>query len=230
MPIKGLVFDLDGTLIDFVTIFDKILERTFAEFNLSLTPEKSKEFEAMALKSITGKSGKYVIVKLIWRIAKGFGLGFRDRIRFLKIASQNYKEIVKDVEAIPGAFEKLQALKVKGFKIAIVTTASREEVTHRFDRKPELLKDVDFIIGRDNVKHMKPAPDGILLVAKEFGAEPHELVMVGDMTVDVNAGKNAGAYTVGVLTGYGTREQLAALKPDLVLESVADLPEQFPDW
>ncbi|MHA1732685.1 MAG: HAD family hydrolase [Promethearchaeota archaeon] len=228
MSARGFVFDLDGTLIDFVTIFDRILEATFGEFGLTMTPEKAKELEEMALHTLTGKSSKFVIVKLIWRIAREFGLGFRDKVRFLKTAGRNYREMIRDVELIPGAFEKVEALKKAGYKIAVVTTASREEVEHRFAHRPHLLDLFDFVVGRDSVKRMKPAPDGVLLVAREFGVSPSELVMVGDMTLDIEAGVNAGARTVGVLTGYGTKEQLLGAGADLVVNSVADIPDDLP--
>ncbi|GAB4306473.1 MAG: phosphoglycolate phosphatase [Promethearchaeota archaeon] len=228
--IRGVVFDLDGTLLDFVTAFDEIMRRTFQPFGLTLTPDNEEEFQAMALSQITGKSSRFVIVKLIWSIAKKFGLGFRDRVRFLKTAGKNYRDVIRDVKPIPGAFDVLKALKEQGYKVAVVTTASTEEVQHRFEKFPEVLNLFDVVVGRDNVKHMKPAPEGVLLVAHRLGLDPSELVVVGDMHVDVLAGKRAGARAVGVLTGYGSESALKEAGADLILNSVAELPAEFPDW
>lgn len=230
MTIRGMVFDLDGTLIDFVAVFDEIIHETFAAFDVEFTKERREELKAMALNMVSGKSSKFLIVKILWRVAKSLGLSFRQRVRFLKLANKNYRDHIKDVRVFPGAFEKVSAFREQGLKTALVTSASREEVEHRFEGRSDLLDHFDFVVGRDSVKNMKPAPDGILLVARELGLPPGELVMVGDMTFDVLAGKNATARTIGVLTGYGTRAELEAAGADLVVSSVAEIPETLDHW
>jgi phosphoglycolate phosphatase len=60
-----------------------------------------------------------------------------------------------------------------------------------------------------------------------MGVRPEECLMIGDTTVDMRAGKAAGAQTVGVLCGFGEEEELRRLGADLILKSTADLPAVF---
>ena len=73
-------------------------------------------------------------------------------------------------------------------------------------------------------KRTKPRPDPILWVADQLNLPPEACLMIGDTTVDMIAGKSAGAQTVGVLSGFGEEEELRAKGADLILPSVADLP------
>lgn len=71
----------------------------------------------------------------------------------------------------------------------------------------------------------KPSPDPILWAAQQMGVAPENCLMVGDTVVDMLAGKAAGAQVVGVLSGFGEEGELLASGADLILPSVADLPE-----
>mmetsp|Transcript_58021 Transcript_58021/g.188849 ORF Transcript_58021/g.188849 Transcript_58021/m.188849 type:complete len:139 (+) Transcript_58021:339-755(+) len=57
--------------------------------------------------------------------------------------------------------------------------------------------------------------------------DPRRVVKVGDTVVDVEEGRNAGVFTVSVLTGTQSRDKLAAAGPDCIIPSVADLPLVF---
>ncbi len=72
-------------------------------------------------------------------------------------------------------------------------------------------------------EHTKPFPDPIVWVAKELGVPPEACLMVGDTSVDIRAGKAAGAQTVGVLCGFGEEDELRKYGADLILSSTADL-------
>ena len=61
--------------------------------------------------------------------------------------------------------------------------------------------------------------------ARQMGLEPQECVMIGDTTVDIRAGKAAGAQTVGVLCGFGDEKELRRAGADLILPSTADLAQ-----
>ena len=61
--------------------------------------------------------------------------------------------------------------------------------------------------------------------ARQMGLEPQECLMIGDTTVDIRAGKAAGAQTVGVLCGFGDEKELRRAGADLILPSTADLAQ-----
>lgn len=69
----------------------------------------------------------------------------------------------------------------------------------------------------------KPFPDPVLWAAGELGVAPEHCLMVGDTTVDIRAGKTAGAQTVGVLCGFGRENELLRAGADLILPHTADL-------
>ena len=72
-------------------------------------------------------------------------------------------------------------------------------------------------------EHTKPFPDPILWAAREMGVLPEACLMVGDTTVDIRAGKAAGAQTVGVLCGFGEAAELSQHGANLLLSITADL-------
>lgn len=70
----------------------------------------------------------------------------------------------------------------------------------------------------------KPHPDPIYWSANTMGVPPAACLMIGDTTVDIRAGRAAGAQTVGVLSGFGEEDELRRAGADEILPSVADLP------
>jgi phosphoglycolate phosphatase-like HAD superfamily hydrolase len=83
------------------------------------------------------------------------------------------------------------------------------------------------IITGLSASHTKPYPDPILLAAQRMGVKPQECLMIGDTTVDMRAGKAAGAQTLGVLCGFGEEDELEQLGADLILKSTSDLTGLF---
>ena len=61
-----------------------------------------------------------------------------------------------------------------------------------------------------------------------MGVKPEECLMIGDTTVDIRAGKSAGAQTVGVLCGFGEEPELRRFGADLILESTSQLADVLP--
>jgi N-acetyl-D-muramate 6-phosphate phosphatase len=74
-------------------------------------------------------------------------------------------------------------------------------------------------------RYTKPFPDPIIWAAQQMGVEPRECLMVGDTVVDIRSGKAAGAQTVGVLCGFGEKEELKRAGADLILPSPVHLLE-----
>ena len=76
----------------------------------------------------------------------------------------------------------------------------------------------------------KPAAGPLLALAKKLDVEPSNLVMVGDGPQDVESARRAGCRVVGIASGYTPREKIVAAKPDIVLESLAELSEVLRRW
>lgn len=104
-----------------------------------------------------------------------------------------------------GVKETLYGMKDKGYKTGIVTTKYNyriEQILSKFDASDM----VDIIIGGNDVKLEKPAPEGLLLAIDRLGAVANEVLYVGDSLVDAKTAQNAGVDFAAVLTGTTTRE------------------------
>ncbi len=82
---------------------------------------------------------------------------------------------------------------------------------------------MDFVAGYNSGHGGKPEPGMVLAFAKLIGADPSEVVMVGDSLHDLDAGRGAGALTVAVLSGPASRAELEP-HADLVIAHIGELP------
>ena len=124
---------------------------------------------------------------------------------------------------VKGVFEMLAGMHSR-FPMAIVS--ARDELTtnlflDQFNIAP-LFKSV---VTSQSCRYTKPFPDPVIKAAADMGLDPQQCLMIGDTTVDIRAGKAAGAQTVGVLCGFGTERELRRAGADLILESTAQLME-----
>ena len=104
-----------------------------------------------------------------------------------------------------------------------VVSARGERSALRFLDQFDLRKYFQAIACAHTCVHTKPFPDPILWAARQMGAAPQHCLMVGDTTVDIRAGKAAGAQTAGVLCGFGEENELRRAGADQIFSSTADL-------
>ncbi len=107
----------------------------------------------------------------------------------------------------PETLPTLKTLRERGAKIAIISSKTSHRIREAFvrDKAEEL---IDFIIGCEEVKELKPSPDGIFLALERFGAKPEDALYTGDSTTDAAAAKNAGVAFYGVTHGVTTADEL----------------------
>lgn len=84
---------------------------------------------------------------------------------------------------------------------------------------------IETVVSAGDVERKKPFPDPLILCRDRMGFTSDQCVYVGDMGIDITAGKAAGMKTIGVLTGFETRQDLEDKKPDAIIESISDLPD-----
>jgi phosphoglycolate phosphatase len=128
--------------------------------------------------------------------------------------------------AVDGAVQLVRELSEE-YDLGIITTRNRSD-TELFLEFFGLHDCFKTVVTRQDVKRLKPHPEPVRHAAEQLGYSPAQCVMVGDTTVDVQAGKRAGALTVGVLCGFGERPELERLKPDLLLETTSLLKQRLP--
>ena len=121
----------------------------------------------------------------------------------------------------------LEILKSRGIHLCVLTNKS---VKHAKGVIECLFQNSTFelIIAQDEHFPLKPHPRGALYIANKFKCRPEECVIIGDSEVDIQTGKNAGMYTVGVLWGFRSREKLEICQPDKLIESPVELLNLFP--
>jgi HAD superfamily hydrolase (TIGR01549 family) len=215
--VRAILFDLDGTLIETNDQLVKELAERLQPFRKVLTEEERLRWARRQLMSREGAVNRGIT--LLDRLHLD-NLSFRldDRFRRWRGIAEP-----KDFTAVAGSVEGLQALAQKGLALGVVTSRSRKDVEAYLARY-NLNGLFRTVVTRDEIKRLKPHPLPVQQAAKELGLPPSQCVMVGDTGVDVRAAKAAGALSVGVLSGFGERNDFDAA--DLVLESLA----QLVDW
>lgn len=148
--------------------------------------------------------------------------------RFRTILAESYASTAP--VPLPGVVEALGQLRARGIKVAL-TTGFDDEVAFPLlaslgwsvGGEPE--DTVDAVVTTSDVAAGRPAPYMIHRAMERTGViDVAAVLAAGDTAVDVRAGRNAGVISVGVLTGKLTRELLADLPHDHIVESVANIP------
>ena len=124
---------------------------------------------------------------------------------------------------IPGVEEMLAKVQER-FPLAIVTARGHRNTLNYLETN-QIEGYFSVVATARTQRRAKPHPAPVLWAASQLGVNPSECLMVGDTTLDMLAGKRAGAQTVGVLSGFGTREDLERSGADVILETCAQLPE-----
>ena len=210
--VKALCFDLDGTLSDTDDLYAQKVIRFFPKF-LFRDPERAAR--------------RFVM----WAEAPGNALlgltdtiGWDDEIiAFIDWFSRHRKMSAKKFLLIPGVDQMLAQL--KGHYPMSVVSARDEQGTMHFLEQFDLVKYFDVIVAGQSVEHTKPYPDPILFAAKKMNVKAEECLMIGDTTVDMRAGKSAGAQIVGVLCGFGEEPELLKTGARLILKNTSELAD-----
>lgn len=212
--IKLFIFDLDGTIIPLHKRFYAVWSDTLTKFNLPRISWNNfmQRIEEDSLEETIDQSLHEVFHKT-----------------FLSVYSQYWSP---DDTIIPGAKEVLIQLKNRGFKLALATgrisnTAELiNEMRHyELDHLFEVLtfqKVEDFGSGTPKEKQIKH-------ILEELNISPYQAVMVGDYKTDIRSGKAMGLKTIALLSSRVSVEIIKKEKPDLILNSINDLPDVICD-
>lgn len=226
--IKAVFFDCDGVVIDSGTDIVLSVNATLEHFGYKPISEK-------VLISYVGDGVKNLLIR---SFSNAMGLASTDDFsmdekQFAEICSwysdyYNRHAVVKTV-LYPGFLDLLKTLKQKNIPAGIVTNKP-SDILLTILKQLEIQQYFAATIGGDQVKKLKPAPEGLQLALEIInkGAASQkilasECLMVGDSATDIIAGRSFGAKTCGVRIGLGNREKLEAEKPDFLVDYASEL-------
>ena len=213
---KGIVFDLDGTLVDSNIDFRKMKSRM-----ISLLEENGAPKGAL-----TPELTNVVIMEK----AEGFweeqGKPQRERRRLrdmiTRIMDEGEMEAVETLTALNGAPEAVHRLKEMGYKLAVLTRSHHDYAVKAL-QKTDMIADFDIVLGRGETPQPKPYAEAMIHAAKLMGLRLDEVLLVGDHQIDATCALNARCLFIGVATGPRGDKSWEA-RPEVVLSSVAELP------
>ena len=210
--IRALCFDVDGTLSDTDDQYVARFARLLRPLRFIKDPHKAARRFVMAVEApgnaLIGVPDTLglddeLMSAVEWIQKK---LGHQHKKTFLLISS-----VDRTLAALAGRYP------------LSVVSARDARSTRAFLDQFDLTRHFRTIVTAQTAEHTKPYPDPILHAAREMGVTPESCLMIGDTTVDIRAGKRAGAQTVGVLCGFGERAELEKKGADLILEGTAEL-------
>ena len=211
--IKGIFFDLDGTL------FDTAPELTFA-INQMLKDIDLQELESDIIKSFIGKGADNLVRKSISYSSK------QDPEILFRKARQLFDKyyILNAAQSLPydGVEEVLIKLKKKKLSLACVTNKP-EIYTQVILEESGLISYLDLVVAGDTVSRKKPDPMQLQYSCEKLELEPKQAIMVGDSFNDIEAGFSAGTYVVTVPYGYQYGQSIESAKVDLAIKNLNDL-------
>lgn len=127
-------------------------------------------------------------------------------------------------EWLPYAHECLAKLKANGAFIAVCTTKFSRRIREILSLSGDSAL-VDMIVGGDDVKNQKPAPDGILKIAEENGFPKEDILYVGDSLTDAEAAERAGVAFAAVTTGTTSAEEFSAFTNVGIMSDLRELEQ-----
>jgi phosphoglycolate phosphatase len=222
--ITGIVFDKDGTLFDFAATW----EAWASAFVMRLSGgDKVKAAEIGVVIGFDMERRTFARDSLVIASTAGeVGAALHPFCPHLSMA-QLMAELNDEAEAAPQAQAVpldplLRGFRAQGLRLGVATNDAEKPARAHLEQAG-ISGLFDFIAGYDSGYGGKPAPGQLLAFAAQTGLDPAHVLMVGDSTHDLKAGRAAGMIPVGVLTGLATESDLAPFA-DVVLPDIGHLP------
>jgi phosphoglycolate phosphatase len=209
-PVRALIFDLDGTLIDSKSDLIHSVNATLVEMGRDKLDEET-------ISGYIGHGAPMLVSRALGGVAKE-----EDLQHALRFFLGYYEEHKLDTTcAYPGVAETLAELRRKSVPMAVLTNKP-VRISVRILETLGLATYFRAIYGGNSFETKKPDPLGANTILGEFRATPREAMIVGDSEVDVQTARNAGTIAVAVNYGFGLhdRNQHPA---DVYLGKIADL-------
>jgi phosphoglycolate phosphatase len=212
MKIQGIIFDLDGTLLDSIGVIADSLNQVLIDF-------KFPTHDVNTYKEMVGDGIESLIFKAMPKEYASADLVKKIIVQYRQIYSADWRSKTKPYYGIP---ELLFSLQQKKIPLAVISNKV-EEYTQIMVK--ELLPKIDFQVvhgARPDIP-LKPDPTAALAIAEKIKASPQQMMFIGDSDIDITTGHNAGMIPIGVLWGFRQAEELIQAKAAFLLKHPSDL-------
>jgi HAD superfamily hydrolase (TIGR01509 family) len=214
MALDGLIFDLDGTLVDTNGLHIDAWVDAFAEQGFRVLPDR--------IAREVGEGGDQLVPRILGEVAdKKFGDAMR------KAQPKRFAELLEahPPRVFDGTIELLEAVKRRGLKLALATSSETKTIEKIEQAAKVALQPLfDEIISASDIKKTKPAPDLVHASCDTLKLSPAQCAMVGDTIYDAQACVRGGVACIGVTCGgVSTRDSLRASGARAVYHDPQDL-------
>lgn len=208
---EGLIFDLDGTLVD-----------SLAGIATSL----NHALESLALPCHVTADVRRFIGDGSWMLAKRAApAGSSDeQIGAIEQAFKTHYDAnwIRGTVPYPGISELLESLQALGHPLAILSNKPHP-FTEAIAKAVFPGIEFDVIVGQKSGIPHKPDPTGALEIVRAFGLPGSQCILIGDSTIDIATSRNAGLRSIAVTWGYHDRSPLEAAEPGCLMDSPEEL-------
>ncbi len=212
MKVKGILFDLDGTLLDTLEDLADAANATLAHFGFPVHPRESyRYFVGEGLKTLTQRiiPGSSATDAELYKYMQKFG----------EIYSQNWNA---HSAPYPGITEMINSLSASGLQLAVLSNKphafTKVCVEEFFPEGP-----FRFVMGQREGVAKKPDPAGALELAEKMELSVDEILYIGDTATDMQTGNRAGMKTIGVEWGFRDRAELQKNKAWRIVSTPAEV-------
>jgi len=208
--LKGILFDMDGIIVDSEEIHCKSYVDTFAKHNITLTDEEFYDLwtkKGLGVEDFTKIHGYKVDAA---RLKDEKGILFRKMIREDPRLIENADNVIKELS--------------KKYRLALVSSSRRDDVYAVLD-STNLKQYFEVIVARYDVKNKKPAPDSFLLATKKLNLSVDEVVVIEDAEKGVLAAYNAGIKCVAIPTEITKDNDFS--KATIILNNISEINDEL---
>ncbi len=212
---KGVLFDMDGVLVDSEAFICKAAIIMFAEKGVIVKEDDFQPFVGMGENRYIGGVAEKYNLKL-------------DLVEAKARTYHIYESITEGhLEPLPGALEFVSLCRRRGLRLALATSA--DYIKMEINLKAIGLSVMSFqsTINGLEVERKKPSPDIYIKASRNLGLKPEECLVVEDAVSGVRAAKAAGCRCLAVTTSFN-REAL--FEADWICDSLLNIPEEVLNW